>query len=538
MLNILSTLNGQDLGFLKIVANTWGIEIKAPDAYTARTHLAIEMDNPEIIKEIYETFPKDVRKAIGSLLDNKGRIPWAKFSREFGEIQVMGSAKRDRERPDLKPTTPTEYLWYRAFIGRAFLSTDTEPQEFAYIPEEIFSCLEPIHIEKKQIPGRKATSKETQVIRLVNDKILDDLCTLLAMYRNNLPVEQFPDLIDIPVSFLRVILTDMKLVSEKGDVDPEQIRSFLESSREAALVQIVNIWMDSGQINEMDFVPGLTIEGMLDHNPMKTRKFLIDQISFIPSDLWWNLESFVHYIFQTNPDFQRPAGNYDTWYIKDSKTGEYFRGFENWQPIDGAYIRFMISGPLHWLGLIDLSSSDPENQPVAFKCSNWYLDLLSNKSPKETKTKEEKITIDSYGKIMIPVRFSRAIRYQISRFCDWGGRSKDNYIYTISPKSLNRAKDQGLKVNHFLKLVQSGLTHPFPPKLKHALEKWEQKGTQVYFSEVVLLRVDEPETLTELQATPANKFIQAILNPNTAAIKPNGMDQIRKTLIELGFFSE
>jgi hypothetical protein len=330
----------------------------------------------------------------------------------------------------------------------------------------------------------------------------------------------------------------MKLVSEKGDVDPEQIRSFLESSREAALVQIVNNWMDSGQINEMDFVPGLTIEGMLDHNPMKTRKFLIDQISFIPSDLWWNLESFVHYIFQTNPDFQRPAGNYDTWYIKDSKTGEYFRGFENWQPIDGAYIRFMISGPLHWLGLIDLSSSDPENQPVAFKCSNWYLDLLSNKSPKETKTKEEKITIDSYGKIMIPVRFSRAIRYQISRFCDWGGRSKDNYIYTISPKSLNRAKDQGLKVNHFLKLVQSGLTHPFPPKLKHALEKWEQKGTQVYFSEVVLLRVDEPETLTELQATPANKFIQAILNPNTAAIKPNGMDQIRKTLIELGFFSE
>src|SRR5690606_6357033 len=137
MLNIASTLNGQDLGFLKIVANAWGIEIKAPDAYTARTQLASEMNNPETIKEIYEVFPDNVRKAFDALLENEGKIPWAKFSRDFGEIQVMGSARRDRERPDLQPKTPTEYLWYRAFIGRAFLSSETEPQEFAYIPEEI-----------------------------------------------------------------------------------------------------------------------------------------------------------------------------------------------------------------------------------------------------------------------------------------------------------------------------------------------------------------------------------------------------------------
>ena len=538
MLNILSTLNGQDLGFLKIIANAWGIEIKAPDSYTARTHLAAEMDNPEIIKEIFEALPEDARNAFNSLLELNGKIPWAKFSREFGEIQVMGSAKRDRERPDLKPKSPTEYLWYRAFIGRAFLGMDSEPQEFAYIPEEIFSCLEPIHIQKKQIPGRKATPKETQFIQHVSDKILNDLCTVLAMYRNNLPIEEHKDLLEIPVSFLRVILTDMKLVSANGTVDPDQIRLFLEAPGETALIQIVKYWLESIQINEMEFVPSLVIEGMLDHNSVKTRKFLIDQISLIPSDLWWNLESFVYYVYQTNPDFQRPAGNYDTWYIKDPETGEYLRGFENWHRIDGAFIRYMVTGPLHWLGLIDLSSTSAENQPVAFKCSTQCIDLLSNQPPKGIITKEEKIHIDSYGKILIPFHFSRAIRYQVSRFCEWNGRSKDGYIYNISPKSLNRSKDQGLKISHFLKLVQSSLTHSFPPKLKHALERWEQNGTQAYFSNVVLLKVSDPEAITQLQTSPVNKFIQAILNPNTAAINPNGMEQIRKTLIELGYLSE
>jgi hypothetical protein len=163
---------------------------------------------------------------------------------------------------------------------------------------------------------------------------------------------------------------------------------------------------------------------------------------------------------------------------------------------------------------------------------------LSNQPPKGIIAKEEKIHIDSYGKIMIPCHFSRAIRYQVSRFCEWNGRSKDGYIYNLSPKSLNRAKEQGLKTSHFLKLVQSSLSHSFPPKLKHALERWEQNGTQVYFSNVVLLKVSDPEAITQLQNSPSNKFIQAILNPNTAAINPNGMEQIRKTLIEMGYLSE
>jgi hypothetical protein len=538
MLNIVSSLNGQDLGFLKIVANAWGIEIKAPDAYTARTQLAMEMNNPEIIKEIYEVFPENVRQAFDALLDNDGKIPWAKFARDFGEIQVMGSARRDRERPDLNPKTPTEYLWYRAFIGRAFLSTETEPQEFAYIPEEIFSCLEPAYIQKKQIPGRSATTKETQIIFTASDRILDDICTLLAAIRNGFSIDILHEYCDIPTDFLNKLIFDIKLISDKGILDPDQVRNFLETSREKSLMMLTNHWIESKQLNEMELMPDFIIEGVLDRNHHNVRQFLLDQISLVPVGQWWNLESFVSYVFQTNPDFQRPAGNYDTWYIKKAETGEYLRGFEHWDAIDGAYIRFMLTGPLFWLGLVDLACSESDNKIQAFKCSQWCANLLSNHPPDAIKPEDVKLLIDSYGKIVIPLRFSRSIRYQISRFCDWNGKSKDGYAFQISPVSLQRAKDQGLKISHFLKIVQSVLPHPFPPKLKSALENWEHHGTQAHFTQAILLHLADPEAINQLQNTSAKKFVQAILNPNTVAVLPNGVEQVRKTLIEMGYLSE
>ncbi len=538
MLNIVSSLNGQDLGFLKIIANAWGIEIKAPDAFTARTQLAMEMDNTEIIKEIYEVLPEKVRQAFDTLLDNEGKIPWAKFARDFGEIQVMGSARRDRERPDLNPLTPTEYLWYKAFIGRAFLSTDTEPQEFAYIPEEIFSCLEPVHIQKKQIPGRSATSKETQTIFPASDRILDDICTLLASIRNGFSLDSLHDYCDIPVEFLNKLLIDINLISEKGILDPDQVRLFLESSREKSLLILVNHWNEDKQLNEMELIPDFIIEGVLDRNHLKARQFLVDQISLIPAGQWWNLESFVSYVYQINPDFQRPAGNYDTWYIKKAETEEYLRGFEHWDAIDGAFIRFILTGPLFWLGLVDLASSSSDGEILAFKCSNWCADLLSNQPPEGIKQEDVKLLIDSYGKIVIPLRFSRTIRYQISRFCDWNGKSKDGYTFQISPVSLQRAKDQGLKISHFLKIVQSVIPHPFPPKLKTALENWENHGTLAHFTHAILLHVADPEAINQLQTTSVKKFIQAVLNPNTVAVLPTGLEQVRKALIEMGYLSE
>ena len=538
MLNIISTLNGQDLGFLKIVASAWGIEIKASEAYKARTKLALDMKNKEIINEIYDSFPENVRKTVDTLLENEGKIPWAKFTRDFGDIQVMGSARRDRERPDLNPATPAEFLWYRAFIGRAFLSAEAEPQEFAYIPEEIYSYLKPAHNREHQLPGRFATQKECQIIHNTSTMILDDLCTLISIYRNGFQPDQYCEYFEVPFQFLKSILTDLEIISMDGNLDPEKVRVFLETPPESSLLLLVNHWIENTHLNEISLMHDLSIEGVLDRNHVKVRNFIIDQISRIPANKWWNLDSFVKYIYQSNPDFQRPAGNYESWYIKNIESGEFLQGFEHWDAIDGNFIRFMITGPLYWLGLIDIASGKNDHSPQAFRLSTWNAELLSNQTPKGIDPVESKIKLDSYGKVVIPVQYSRTTRYQVSRFSEWQGKTKDGFIFYITPDSLQRAKSQGLTINHIIKILQSGLPHPFPPKLKIALENWEQYGTQAYFSNVILLNISEPKAIEQLLASPIKKFIQSVLNQNTITVLPHGVDQIRKALIEYGYLSE
>ena len=48
-------------------------------------------------------------------------------------------------------------------------------------------------------------------------------------------------------------------------------------------------------------------------------------------------------------------------------SGEYLRGFEHWDEVDGRLIRYIITGPLHWLGVLDLARPEAEQEVTAFR---------------------------------------------------------------------------------------------------------------------------------------------------------------------------
>ena len=85
----------------------------------------------------------------------------------------MGAARRDRERPDLKPSCPGEMLWYRALIGKAFFNLPPEPQEYAYIPDDLLEFLQPLSSQGVQPMGRPASPAETAHLLPASDAILD-----------------------------------------------------------------------------------------------------------------------------------------------------------------------------------------------------------------------------------------------------------------------------------------------------------------------------------------------------------------------------
>src|SRR5690606_5122985 len=149
-------------------------------------------------------------------------------------------------------------------------------------------------------------------------------------------------------------------------------------------------------------------EGEWKNQPQITREFLMNLINDIPQGKWWSLNAFVKAIKEKFPDFQRPAGDYDSWFIKRESDGQYLRGFAYWDSVDGTLIKYLIQ-TLHWLGRVDLANTEENGVATAFRLSSIV----------EKKEERGKIIVSSNGKISVSRYFLRAIRYQIARFCEW-----------------------------------------------------------------------------------------------------------------------
>jgi hypothetical protein len=574
MPDLLHSLPSKDLGFLRIIASLWGLELDSVDPQAAVEELAEALCDADLVEEITSTLPAEGHAALDALVDSGGRMPWGIFTRQFGEIREMGPGRRDREQPHLHPSNASEILWYRVLLARAFFDAPGGAQEFAYIPDDLLTALEfigfemkpgtaetdllaePEYEEPEKIPqeeetletvdedepepeiavevemealGRLATPAEKAHIIPANDRILDDACTLLAAMRTGI---EAPEL-NIPARVIADHFLASGLIgpNEKGEGFtplPEPVKAFLEAPRKDALASLVKAWKPSATFNELRQLAGLSFEGEWKNEPLVTREFLLDLITAIPTGQWWSISAFIRDIKTKFPDYQRPAGDYDSWFIKRDSDGAFLRGFASWDEVDGALIRYFISGPMHWLGLLDLAEPEEGAKPAAFRViSNGLQSVVEN----------GKVVVSSQGKISIPRLTPRTGRYQIARFCEWDEYKNDEYRYRITTKSLTRAKEQGLKIDHLLKLLQKYTASPIPPPFQRALQRWEINGTEARVESLAVLRVSKPEVLNELRAK-AGRFLGEPLGPTAVVIKPGAEAKIQLILAEMGLLAD
>lgn len=532
MPDLFDSLLKQDIGHLRIIAELWGIELDSTDADDVRAELTVSLLEPELLAELVDSLSPEADAAITALISSGGRIPWPTFTRKYGEIREAGAGKRDREKLYLKPTSAAEILYYRGLLGRAFFDTQKGPQEFAYIPDDLLSLLnradEKAAEEEAEIAvplGRAASPGEKGKEIPANDLILDEATTLLAGLR--LGIE--PPKTKIPLKILQSLLQSANLI--KGSApQPEPVKAFLESPRANALDSLQKAWVENESFNELHLMPGIVCEGEWKNHPQETREFLLNLLDAIPEGQWWSINAFIRDIKQKYADFQRPAGDYDSWFIKRESDGQYLRGFASWDQVDGALIKFFITKILYWLGQVDLCIADGAAEPTSFRIVNSESNVTSRE--------DKKLNVSSQGLISIPRLAPRVVRYQVSRFCEWDEPKEEVYRYRISTNSLSKARQQGLKAEHLLALLSKHSETGVPPSLVKALKRWEVNGTEARVQTQVILKVSKPEILEEMRSSRAAKFLGEVLSPTTVIIKGGAVQKVMEVLAELGLLTE
>lgn len=539
MPTILETIREYDEDILIMIAEAWGIEIEFKEKKKTAEHIAAHIGQDQIMKEVFPSLQEKSQKALRALSKEKGEIPWDQFTRKFGELREMGAGRRERERPDRTPVSVTEALFYRALVGRAFFETSQGLREFAFIPDEFFRFLKPAITQNKQDLIRPIAANYVEKKLLTNDNIIDYATTVLAGLRIGIPPEELSAFTPvIPYYFLIALLGESKLITTHSELNSEKVKQFLEADRGVALGQLVQAWEASQEINELTMIDSLVFESQRKSDPQFSRAFLLDLVQKLPENSWYSIHHLCDWVHQNQPDILRSGGDYDAWFVKNKATGEYIKGFENWQRVEGEYIRMMILKTMFWLGFIDLGKIPGDSHPTVFRKSKWFDTLLSGQELKYPSLRKKDFEIEKSGKVVIDRNFDRDIRYQMARCCEWDAARSQNYFYHFSPRAFARMEQQGLKVSQLIMLINRFARKPVPRNIMQAMERWEKYGQEADIKKILILKVKSAAILDRLIDSSMKKYILSRLDATTAEISAESAPYIKAVLIEVGIFAE
>jgi len=109
-------------------------------------------------------------------------------------------------------------------------------------------------------------------------------------------------------------------------------------------------------------------------------------------------------------------------------------------------------------------------------------------------------------------------------------------MYRFTPKSLERAAKQGVKINHLLAFLQKASGEAeVPPPLVGALRRWERAGGEAALKDTAVLKLKSPALLETLRDTPGiRQYLGESLGPAAVEVHRENLEKLRAALAELG----
>ncbi|MCK5633561.1 MAG: helicase-associated domain-containing protein, partial [Anaerolineales bacterium] len=483
------TLEDQDTGYLRVLSELWGFDSPQGSRRSIIEDVARSMLNQNTLEEILDSLPDAAKQTLEGIAHSGGRIAFPDLIRDHGELREMGPGKRDREQPWRNPASPVEMLWYRGLIGRAFADTPKGPQEFAYIPSDLLQLLS-VSLSDYKAPSLSPLLQDPELVQLATSAAVDDATTLLAAMRRSpfpsfdlsreegISLERFL-LIPRLKNLLLTILQDMSLIEgPPWTPNPERTRTFFAATRSQAVRDLLLAWRDSSTWNDLAALPRIACgTDTWPNDAGLSRQGVLALLRNLKPGLWWDLNLFVEEIRQTHPAFQRPGGDFDSWYLQD-QSGFFLHGIENWNMVDGALLRDVITGPLHWLGVVDLGQEAQSTAISSFRLTPVSALLYDPKASVHVEEPEKAIFVHADGRIIVPRGVNGAVRYQIARFSHWVSIVDEQYEYRLTPSTLERAGEQGLSHQHIRAVLEKTCESPLPRPVDLALTRWAEKGTE------------------------------------------------------------
>ena len=559
MKGLLATLNDYDPGMLPALAEAWGVASKSLADDEIIPQLQHAMLDPSVCERAWDNLDEPARAALQLLVSSaQQRMKIGQFERFYGKIRKLGRAQIEKEKPHQQGFSIAETLYYRGLIGEGFDKVGDNLIGFVYVPSDLIEAL-PLHktsfeniLEDEDFPDddlpRLEIIAEAQNVSQADTSIVDDMTTMLAFLQANSAATDgtglaadvvsalSPHLLndsEVRLDFLLGIGISANLITtQDGKAYPRrnEARDWLTLSRSDQIRQIALAWLESQTYRDLWQIPGLYPDDSgWSYDAAAARDAVMSLLAELATEQGWlSVNDLVEIIKTIEPDFQRPDGDYDSWYIRNA-AGEFLSGFESWDAVEGSLIEFYLVGPMYWLGLVDVG--DDVARLTAY--GRAFLDMADWPQQQEPTFP---IDVRSDGTLLASRRVNRFERFQLARFARWE-QSGDPYVYRLDADSIQRADSQGINTQHIQAFVARQMDgKPLPLPITKLLRNWRDGAkTTISFESVTVLRTNSEEALDKIYDIPSyRRYLGARLGPMACVIRKEHWRELRSALGENG----
>lgn len=545
---------------LRAVASARGIDLTTHKRVEAARQLAEAMLQPDAVAEALEILNPQERRALEVVQSAGGSVRADPFTRRFGGIRPIGDGRLIVEQPWLAPDTVTERLWYLGLLFKAFAEYGGERVAYLFIPPDLLPLLPP-PLAQAGLPCQPV--EEPARVWRAGDSAALDICALLAHLQNHQPrfvrgrglspqdegawrkrwaaeaVEPppFAGYAEQRSRFLLRISARLRLARRVGDyLKPaaDAARDWLNAPRSEQFAKTWAVWVKDAGWDELRRIPEIRCEGTgWSNDPVLTRQRLLELLSVCEPGVWYSLPQITQSIREHTPDFQRTGGDYDSWYIRDVKSGEFLMGFQHWDAIEGRLIAQIVTGPLHWLGAVDLGREEGGGE-LAFSPTSLGWAGLRGQEP-ETDGGFAPLVARETAEVVWPADGNLYHRFQLERFADWK-EDADGSLYQITPASLARVLAQGVDARAIIGFLHRASEGQVPAEVSERIEEWASRRGRAKLSRAMLLETNAPKTMEEIRADPEiAPHLGEMISPTCMRVSESEWRELMAILRKKGF---
>ncbi len=289
------------------------------------------------------------------------------------------------------------------------------------------------------------------------------------------------------------------------------------------------------------------------------RSQVLHLLANLPNNCWFSLDELTNIMQPFWPRFDSLAWSPTTFYRHDTQPHWYLtengrnldsaKNKADWHIAQGAFIRHIIQGPLHWLGLADLSFE--HGRLVAFRLhglNDLYFDKvesiplaqgaeLGDTTAVAPTTPAEAVTIQDMMIVVDPTAVSAQTHNYLDSIAVLQDADAARFVYQLHATAVHQAFEAGQTLSQILDGWEKWLSVPIPAPIERQLTAWWEAYGQVrLYENVTIIEFGDNYALTEMKAaTSLAQHLIAEISPSLVIIPASAVNTLVAELEKAGY---